>query len=70
VERKSRGRGKPFFGCSRYPDCTFITNKKPENEQELAEAYQNWKDNPPKPRKKYGKSAKGESAKGTKKISE
>ena len=35
VEKKSRGRGKPFFACTRYPDCTFIMNKKPESEEEL-----------------------------------
>jgi len=58
VERKSRGRGKPFFGCNRFPDCTFITNKKPENEQELQEAFKYWKENPPKPKKTYSKSAK------------
>lgn len=29
VERKARGRGRPFYGCSRYPQCDFISNKKP-----------------------------------------
>ena len=29
VERRSRGRGLPFYGCSRYPQCDFISNKKP-----------------------------------------
>ena len=29
VERRSRGRGAPFYGCSRYPECDFISNKKP-----------------------------------------
>ena len=29
VERKARGRGRPFFGCSRYPGCDFITNQRP-----------------------------------------
>ena len=30
VERSSRGRGRrPFFGCSKYPDCDFISNKRP-----------------------------------------
>jgi DNA topoisomerase-1 len=29
VERHSRGRGRPFYGCSRYPECDFITNRKP-----------------------------------------
>jgi ssDNA-binding Zn-finger/Zn-ribbon topoisomerase 1 len=39
VERKSRGRGKPFYSCSRYPDCDFIINKKPESEEELKELW-------------------------------
>lgn len=51
VERKSRGRGKPFYSCNRYPDCTFITNKKPTTEAELQEALAYWKANPPKPRR-------------------
>ena len=29
VERKARGRGRPFWGCSRYPNCEFIMNRKP-----------------------------------------
>ena len=29
VERKARGRGRSFYGCSRYPECDFISNKKP-----------------------------------------
>jgi DNA topoisomerase-1 len=29
VERRARGRGAPFYGCSRYPECDFISNKKP-----------------------------------------
>ena len=29
VERRARGRGRSFYGCSRYPQCDFITNKKP-----------------------------------------
>ena len=28
VERRARGR-RPFFGCSRYPDCDFISNQRP-----------------------------------------
>jgi DNA topoisomerase-1 len=51
VERKSRGRGKAFYGCTRFPDCTFVMNVKPENQQQLDEAYKNWKANPPKPKK-------------------
>ncbi len=48
VEKKSRGRGQAFWACTRYPDCTFVMNKKPENETELAEALVKWKENPPK----------------------
>lgn len=43
AEKKSRGRGKPFFACTRYPNCTFVMNKKPESEKELDEALQIWK---------------------------
>ncbi len=42
VEKKSRGRGKPFFACTRFPDCTFVMNLKPENQAQLDEAYKNW----------------------------
>jgi DNA topoisomerase-1 len=55
VEKKSRGRGKPFFACTRFPDCTFVMNTKPENQQQLDEAYKNWKANPPKPKKSFKK---------------
>ena len=55
AEKKSRGRGKPFYGCTRYPDCNFVMNVKPETQQQIDEAYGNWKANPPKPRKTYGK---------------
>jgi DNA topoisomerase-1 len=48
VEKKGRGRGKPFYACTRWPDCTFVTNKKPESETELQELYKYWKENPPK----------------------
>jgi ssDNA-binding Zn-finger/Zn-ribbon topoisomerase 1 len=58
VEKKSRGRGKPFYACTRYPDCTFVMNKKPESEEELQAALKHWIENPPKPReKKPAKSA-------------
>jgi DNA topoisomerase I len=50
VEKKSRGRGKPFYACTRFPDCTFVINKKPESQEEFMELYQQWKDNPPKPK--------------------
>ena len=29
VERKARGRGRPFWGCSKYPNCDFILNRRP-----------------------------------------
>jgi DNA topoisomerase-1 len=48
VEKKSRGRGKPFFACTRWPDCEFLMNKKPESEAELMELYKAWKNAPPK----------------------
>ena len=51
VERKSRGRGKLFYACSRFPDCNFLMSKKPESEADLLAALQHWKDNPPKPKK-------------------
>ena len=46
VQKKARGR--VFFSCSRYPDCTFITNTKPTSEAELEELHKKWKENPPK----------------------
>lgn len=51
VEKKSRGRGKIFYACSRWPNCNFIMNKKPESEAELEEALKYWKENPPKNKK-------------------
>lgn len=53
VARKSRGRGKPFWACNRFPDCNFIMNKAPESEADLEAALKHWKENPPKPRKEY-----------------
>jgi DNA topoisomerase-1 len=55
VEKKSRGRGKAFFACTRFPDCTFVMNAKPESQQQLDEAYKNWLANPPKPKKVWKK---------------
>ncbi len=55
VERKSRGRGKTFYACNRFPDCNFIMNTKPENEELLQKAFEDWKANPPKPKKTYKK---------------
>ncbi len=43
VLKKSRGRGKPFYACTRYPDCAFAMNKKPEREEDLKEALLAWK---------------------------
>ncbi len=60
VEKKGRGRGKPFYACTRWPDCTLIMNKKPESQEELMELYQNWKDNPPKPKKTFKKKVEKE----------
>lgn len=55
VEKKSRGRGKLFYACSRWPDCTFIMGKKPESEAELQAALKHWRENPPKARpNRYG----------------
>jgi DNA topoisomerase-1 len=53
VEKKSRGRGKTFYACSRWPDCTFLMSAKPENEAQIEEAYKIWKEKPPKPARKY-----------------
>jgi len=52
VLKKSRGRGKPFYACTRYPDCTFVMNKKPESEEDLQAALKHWIENPPKPKAK------------------
>jgi DNA topoisomerase-1 len=58
VEKKSRGRGKPFYACTRFPDCTFVMNKKPESEAELQDAFTYWLENPPKEKKDKFKSKK------------
>jgi len=29
VERRAKGRGRSFFGCSKYPDCDLILNQRP-----------------------------------------
>jgi DNA topoisomerase-1 len=57
VEKKSRGRGKPFFACTRWPDCEFIANVKPESETHLQELYKTWLENKDKPKtpKKFGR---------------
>jgi len=51
VERKGRGRGKAFYGCTKYPKCEFITNKKPESEEEVKELFQIWKNKIAQPKK-------------------
>lgn len=48
IEKRARGRKNIFFGCSRYPDCTFLINKKPGSEKELSTAYESWKNRPTK----------------------
>ena len=55
VLKKSRGRGKPFYACTRFPDCTFVMNKKPESQEALDAAFKEWKANPPKPKTKARK---------------
>lgn len=32
VQRRGRGKGRVFYGCSRYPDCDFIVNQRPLQE--------------------------------------
>jgi DNA topoisomerase-1 len=32
VQRRSKKRGKPFYGCNRYPDCDFAMWEKPTGE--------------------------------------
>jgi DNA topoisomerase I len=32
VSRKTKGRGKEFYGCTNYPDCDFISHFKPINQ--------------------------------------
>ena len=29
LERRTRGKGRVFYGCSRYPDCDFVVNQRP-----------------------------------------
>jgi DNA topoisomerase-1 len=33
VARRTKGRGKEFYGCTNYPDCDFITHFKPINQK-------------------------------------
>ena len=32
VSRKTKGRGKEFYGCTNYPDCDFLSHFKPLNQ--------------------------------------
>ena len=32
VQRRSRGRGRIFYGCARYPACDFVVNQRPQKE--------------------------------------
>ena len=60
VERKGRGRAKPFYGCNRFPDCSFLMPTKPTSEEEVMEAYSKWLAAPkkePGARRAYGKKA-------------
>lgn len=43
VEKKSRLRGKIFYGCNRYPECNFLINLVPRDESELEQWYLEWK---------------------------
>ncbi len=62
VEKKSRGRGKPFYACTKFPDCTLVINKKPESQEELDTLWKNWKENPPKSKTETKKSGKRKTA--------
>ncbi|MFH1769803.1 MAG: type I DNA topoisomerase [Parcubacteria group bacterium] len=46
IERKSRGRGKLFYGCSAYPDCSFLINEIPESKERLFDMLEEWKVKP------------------------
>lgn len=52
VEKKGRGRRPPFYACTRYPECTFLMNKKPESEEQLRAAFEEWKNKPPTKKRK------------------
>jgi DNA topoisomerase-1 len=41
VQRKAKsGRGRPFYGCTTYPSCTFISNRLPSTEPKGADGGQ------------------------------
>jgi DNA topoisomerase-1 len=58
VEKKGRGRGKPFYACTRWPDCEFIFNLKPETEEQLNEQHKLWLAKPRTPSGAIAKSKK------------
>src|SRR3989344_2637247 len=62
VEKKSRGRGRIFYACSRFPDCAFLMGKKPESQADLGEALAQWKLKPPKIKKWQTKKKTSEEA--------
>ncbi len=70
VEKKGRGRGKPFYACTRWPDCEFIFNIKPESEEQVKEQHKLWLENKSTPRGQKGAKAKasGKGKKTTKKV--
>jgi DNA topoisomerase-1 len=73
VERKGRGRAKPFYGCNKYPDCTFLMSNLPESEADVMEAYSKWLETPkkdPSKKKVWGKKTTKKVAKkkSTKKV--
>lgn len=47
VERKGRGRAKPFYGCNRFPDCTFLMPELPTSEEMVMDVYSKWLLKPP-----------------------
>lgn len=63
VEKKGRGRGKPFYACTRWPDCEFIINVKPETQEQLDEQYKIWLENKATPRPLRGAGEKPKTAK-------
>ncbi len=44
IKKNSRQRNNVFYGCSNYPECTFVLNKKPENEKELKQMFEKYKE--------------------------
>jgi DNA topoisomerase-1 len=55
VEKKGRGRGKPFYACTRYPECAFLMNKKPESQADVDAGLEAWKNKPLTTKKSRGK---------------